>query len=306
MPILTSNPGAEQIRAPLSRLKSRLLALLFVGYGLAGLAATTINPASRYAYGANAGWLDWRGDTNSGAVVGEYVCSGYIYAGNLGWIHLGGAPPVNGTQYGNNSGTDYGVNHDGLGNLRGYAYGANIGWVNFETNGAPRVDLATGRLSGAVYSANCGWISLSNALAFVQTDTIAAGADTDGDGIADAWEFSYTNTLKAFTAFSDTDGDGVSDQSEYFADTNPRVAADKLLITDYLTTPGGTLATLTWMSRPTRFYFIQKTPDLPTSPWLDSGLGLITPDGDATTRAFADTNAPMRYYRVGAVKPLAP
>src|ERR1700716_3462976 len=111
-------------------------------------AATTINPVNKYAYGANLGWMDWRGDTNSGAIIGEYVCSGYIYAANVGWIHLGSNAPANGIQYQNNSATDYGVNQDGLGNLRGYAYGANIGWINFETLGAPKVDLKSGRMSG--------------------------------------------------------------------------------------------------------------------------------------------------------------
>src|SRR6516165_8348208 len=139
-------------------------------------AATTIDPANKYAYGANIGWTDWRGDTNNGAVIGEYVCSGYIYAANVGWINLGSGSPTNGIYYQNFSANDFGVNQDGLGNLRGYAYGANIGWINFENTGAPLLDLKTGKLSGFIYSANCGWISLSNALAFVQTDTIAPGA----------------------------------------------------------------------------------------------------------------------------------
>ena len=36
-------------------------------------AASTINAANKYAYGANLGWIDWLGDTNNGAVIGEYV-----------------------------------------------------------------------------------------------------------------------------------------------------------------------------------------------------------------------------------------
>src|ERR1051326_9018304 len=135
-------------------------------------AATTITATNKFRFGGNIGWTDWRGNTNSGAVIGEYVCSGYIYAANVGWINLGSNAPANGIQYQNNSATDYGVNHDGLGNLRGFAWGANIGWINFENNGAPKVNLATGKLSGFVYSANCGWISLSNAFAVVQTDHI--------------------------------------------------------------------------------------------------------------------------------------
>ena len=85
----------------------------------------------------------------NGIVIGEYVCSGYTFSANCGWIHLGSNAPANGIQYQNNSATDYGVNHDGLGNLRGYANGANIGWVNFESTGAPSVDLITGKFSGS-------------------------------------------------------------------------------------------------------------------------------------------------------------
>ena len=133
---------------------------------------TTIDPANHYAYGANVGWLDWRGNTNNGAVIGTSVCSGYIYGANVGWINLGSGVPTNGVAYQNLSASDFGVNRDGLGNLYGYAWGANIGWINFETNGAPKVDPGTGIFSGYAYSANCGWISLSNAFAYVQTGAV--------------------------------------------------------------------------------------------------------------------------------------
>jgi len=196
-------------------------------------AATTINATNHYAYAANLGWLDGRGDTNNGTVIGEYVCSGYLYAANVGWINLGSGAPANGIQYLNNAGTDYGVNQDGLGNLRGEAYGANIGWIHFENTGAPKVDLLTGKMSGHVWSANCGWISLSNAVAQVQTDRIIPGADTDSDGMADAWERTYTNTLTAFTALSDTDHDGSTDKQEAQAGTNPLDPNDNLRITTF-------------------------------------------------------------------------
>jgi hypothetical protein len=269
-------------------------------------AATTIDPANRYAYGANLGWVDWRGDTANGAVIGEYVCSGYIYSANVGWINLGSGAPANGIQYQNNSGTDFGVNQDGHGNLRGYGYGANIGWVNFETNGAPKFSFISGKFSGSIYSANCGWISLSNASAFVQTDVIAPGADTDGDGIPDAWELQNFGNLTTANASSDADHDGATDLQEYLADTNPNDANDKLVITAESFGPGGTNAALTWKSTTTRLYYIQQNLNLNTSAWADNSLGLITPDGTNTTRAFGDTNAPSRFYRIRAVKPLSP
>src|SRR5580658_3975665 len=149
-------------------------------------AATTIDSGNRYAYGANLAWMDWRGDTNSGVVIGEYVCSGYLYSANVGWINLGSGSPTNGIYYQNLSASDFGVNQDGLGNLRGYAYGANIGWINFESTGAPKVNLLTGQFSGYIWSANCGWISLSNSVAYVQTDSIRQGALAP-NGLPIAW-----------------------------------------------------------------------------------------------------------------------
>ena len=41
-------------------------------------AGTTMDATNRYAYAANLGWVDWVADTNNGAVIGEYVCSGYL------------------------------------------------------------------------------------------------------------------------------------------------------------------------------------------------------------------------------------
>lgn len=112
------------------------VALLSVAMTSTQHAATTIDPVDRYAHSANAGWINWQGDVSQGAVIGEYVCSGYLWGANVGWIHLGDGTPVNDVNYQNNSVTDFGVNHDGAGNLRGLAYAANIGWINFENSGA--------------------------------------------------------------------------------------------------------------------------------------------------------------------------
>jgi hypothetical protein len=269
-------------------------------------AATTIDAVNKYAWGANLGWMDWRGDTANGAVIGQYVCSGYIYAANVGWINLGSGAATNGIYYQNLSASDFGVNQDGLGNLRGFAYGANIGWINFENNGAAKVDLKTGKFSGSVYSANCGWISLSNAFAFVQTDTIAPGVDTDGDGIADAWELLHFGNLTTANATSNFDGDPATDLQEYLADTDPKDATSYLRITAYATAPTGTTNALTWTSALTRLYHVQESLNLGGPIWYDSTLGLISPDGATTTRNATDTNAPIRFYRVQAAFPLGP
>src|SRR5580698_2030915 len=122
------------------------LSILNFQFSVPAQAVTTIDAGNRFAYGANIGWMDGRGDTNNGAVIGEYVCSGYIYSANAGWINLGSGSPASGIQYQNNSATDFGVNQDGLGNLRGYAWGANIGWINFTNIGAPKVNLLNGQM----------------------------------------------------------------------------------------------------------------------------------------------------------------
>jgi hypothetical protein len=57
----------------------------------------------------------------------------------------------------------------------------------------------------------------------------------------------------------------------------------------------------------TRFYYLQKTTNLITQVWTDSGLGLVSPSaGSTTTAGFMDTDAPARFYRVQAVRPLTP
>ena len=279
-----------------------LLSLLYVP--LCG-GATTIDSANRYAYGANLGWMDWRGDTNNGAVIGEYVCKGYIYAANVGWINLGSGTPTNGIYYQNLAAADFGVNDDGLGNLRGYAWGANIGWINFETNGAPAVNLRTGQLSGYVWSANCGWISLSNAVAYVQTDSIWPGL-LDTNGLPIAWEL-LNFGMTGVDPNADPDHDGMSNAQEYQAGTDPNDAGSLLFITAANFTPGGTNASLTWSSVPTRLYYIEKTVSLSPPAWSDSGLGLIAPSaGSFTTSDFLQFSAPVRFYRVQAVVPLSP
>jgi sugar lactone lactonase YvrE len=269
---------------------------------------TTIDPTNHYSYGANFGWMDWHDNAangaNYGAVIGEYVCSGLIYSANTGWINLGNGAPANGIYYQNLSSNDFGVNQDGLGNLRGYAWGANIGWLNFETNGAPVVNLQTGILSGYVWSANCGWISLSNAFAYVQTDTIMPGADTTGDGIPDAWALQNFGTVN-INPNADPTGKGMTLLQDYLAGTNPNNSNDVLEITGIgfgTVTPDYT--TLQWSSKPSRDYAVQHRETLNnSSSWADVadyGLG-----ANSATFNTGDTNG-YEFYRIRAYRPLVP
>ena len=274
-------------------MKKLFVFLLVAGPLVCSQAGTTIDNVNRYAYGANIGWMDWTGDTANGAVIGDYVCMGYIYAANVGWINLGSGSPTNGIRYQNVDASDFGVNQDGLGNLRGYAYGANIGWVNFESTGAPTVDLRTGKFSGYIYSANCGWISLSNAVAYVQTDSMWPG-QLAPDGLPIGWLLSNFGTTNV-DADADPDHDGVSNRGEYAAGTNPNDANDNLCITNFTMDATGYVI-MGWRSVPTRYYYIQRTTVLgdPLHPFTDTLINW-TPGWHST--GFFDIGDPTVFYR---------
>lgn len=269
--------------------------------------ATSINAVHPYGWGANIGWLNFRGNVVNGTEIGLYYTTGNVWSANCGWISLGSGAPTNGYSYANNSSTDWGVNLilPG-GHLRGFAYGANIGWIAFETNGNPRVDLVTGNLSGYVWGANVGWIGLSNSQAFVQTEYLGWGLDADADGIPDAFEFAKTGSLTNLTSGGDADDDGQTDDGEFFADTDPLDDGDLLEITAL--SRSDPTNRVTWTVKPTRFYRLDQA-SIPgdNAVWTDSGLGLLSPGaGPTLTGAVTDASATVRVYRANAVIPLTP
>jgi hypothetical protein len=271
------------------------------------VAGSNFAPDHAHAWSSNLGWTDWRGDNEHGAAIGEYVCSGNLYGANVGWLSLGNGAPVNGRSYQNNSASDFGVNVDSEGNLRGYAYGANIGWVAFEAQGNPRLNLFSGTLSGHIYGANVGWISLSNTVAFLQIESLAPPQDTDTDGLPDSWELSYAPNLTVLGVDHDADLDGASDAEEYAADTHPILATDYFLVTRIVEASENEV-TLTWTSKSTRLYRAQRRSSVsPDSPWTDAGMPLATPDpGPTTTRNFSRDSDQEEFYRIRVERMLAP
>jgi hypothetical protein len=281
----------------------------FLPLATSASAQSTINSAHKYAYGANTGWLNLRPSAADGVVVGEAFLAGSIYAANFGWIQLGDGTPANGHTYSNTSATDFGVNHDGAGTLTGYGYSGNIGWVNFgwatvNDPNRPHFDLLTGRFGGYAYSANTGWINLAGNLI---TDTLAS-PDTDGDGMADAWEIQKLGNLTVAGIGTDKDKDGQSDAAEYAADTNPNQAAEYLRIVSQSYHAGLTRVTLQFATtRPTRIYQIQTSTSLlhgGTGGWAITGAAFLADPGTVTTRTASFTGGPGRFFRVVAQKPL--
>jgi Bacterial TSP3 repeat len=273
---------------------------------------STINDTYAFAWGGNIGWTNWKPDATNGVSVGEYICSGYVYGANVGWINLGSGSPINHIQYQNNSATDFGLNYGvdpnqpGYGILRGYAYGANIGWIVFEASGNPRVRFSDGALDGYAYSANCGWINLGDLSQHnLRTNSIAKGVDSDNDGMADAFEYQYFGSLAADPT-TDTDGDGIPDLQEYQDGTDPTQPNDGFRITNFSASSDGTSSLITWTSTASRLYTIETTTDLRVpSSWTDGGLGTFNPDtGATTTRNVTQPSGIRRFYRVKVMRPL--
>ena len=268
----------------------------------AAQAATTIDPSNPNAYGANIGWVNAEADGANGAVIGQAFCSGYMYSANCGWICLGDGMPEDGMAYANDSAGDFGVNHDGVGNLTGYAYGANIGWITFEqSNGSPQVDLQTGALSGYAWGANVGWIRLTGLV----TLSLDSGPDTDADSIPDWWEYSRYGKLNwlGLTPTHDRDGDGVSDVDEYLADTDPVDDTDYLAITDYQR--DGQTDRVFWMVKGSRRYALERAAALTNGVEWTAEEGFV-PAADAEHEEVVSgvTNS-VRFYRVIASPPLS-
>ncbi|MCF7817969.1 MAG: hypothetical protein K9M54_08810 [Kiritimatiellales bacterium] len=265
-----------------------------------GRAGSTIDPASKHAYGANFGWVNAEGDTTNGAVIGQAFCSGYMYCANAGWIDLGNGAPANGIAYANNSATDYGINHDGLGNLTGYAYGVNIGWINFEqAYGKPKVNLQNGLLVGYAWSANAGWIKLAGMV----TLTLDPGPDSDADGIPDAWEYGRTNTLAVLSG-GDADHDGMSDVNEYLANTDPFDPSDILRIIAF--EQEATADYVTWPLKQSRRYVLQRVDVLGTNIVWDVARPAFVSGVNLDFRAKVSKSPTNRFFRVEASLPLGP
>jgi hypothetical protein len=127
--------------------------------------AQGIDPANRWAWGANLGWLNFApavgGNPSYATVVYADHLEGYAWSENAGWIRLGTHTGGGAHTYGNTSNTDYGVNRDPQGRLSGFAWSSALGWINFDPrHGGVTIDANTGQFSGYAWAENAGWISL--------------------------------------------------------------------------------------------------------------------------------------------------
>ena len=132
--------------------------LIFPFFVLASTTDGTIDSTYKYAWGENAGWINF-GTSGGNVHIMDSALTGYAWSENYGWINLS---PANG-----------GVLNDGNGDLSGNAWGENLGWINFASVSIN----SSGNFSGtAVISNDSSLISFNCAGCSVKTDWRPASA----------------------------------------------------------------------------------------------------------------------------------
>jgi hypothetical protein len=117
-----------------------------------------------------------------------------------------------------------------------------------------------------------------------QTNTLVSGgsitfqgnytlADTNGNGIADAWETAFMGNVSAFrTSQTDTDGDGMSDLEEFLAGTDPTRPPPAFRLT--VTRNSSQSLRLEWPSAPGQQYRVYSSTNstswLPHTGWIEA------------------------------------
>ena len=132
-------------------------------------------------------------------------------------------------------------------------------------------------------------------------DLTGGAADTDLDGLPDAWEQANFGDLGSGPD-DDPDSDGRDNGDEYGADTDPNSASDFLQISSVVLTPGG--AELRWQARPDRTYALYRSDSAAEGTWelVQGGLSVVAPGELSATDPAAPDRGPM-CYRVEAQAP---
>ena len=165
------------------------------------------------------------------------------------------------------------------------------------------VSTSTGLISGTPTIAATSSITVS-ATNFGGTGnatlSLQVQADTDGDGMGDAWESANGLTVGTNDALGDLDGDGQGNLAEWLAGTAPNSSSSTLRILSEQ--PIGLNMQLTWNAVVGRRYRVLTRTDLLSGTWLD-----LTPTpivATATSALFTHSggnSGAARFYRVEIV-----
>ncbi|MEO6035064.1 MAG: lamin tail domain-containing protein, partial [Verrucomicrobiota bacterium] len=135
----------------------------------------------------------------------------------------------------------------------------------------------------------------TNWVAAAPTPSPTGNADTDGDGLPDAWEQLHNlNPLDASDASIDTDGDGATNLQEYFSGTDPRDASSVLKLSIALMSASE--AQLSFEAVANLGYTIQYRASLSTGSWLT--LQTVSPEPVNRLVTITNTLTVQRFYRL--------
>lgn len=120
-----------------------------------------------------------------------------------------------------------------------------------------------------------------------KVEGITVIADSDKDGIPDAWELATFGSLAVAGLGTDYDGDGLNDDAEYVAGTNPKDSLDVLRIKRLSVSGTPAALTLSFDTKPKRIYGVLRADSL-SSAWQT----VLELNGDGTERSYTSTTTP--------------
>ena len=252
---------------------------------------TGTDPAHKYAWGENVGWLNAHSDHHTVTIhysegIGGWL-TGHLWAENIGWIVMGSP---GGGPFANTTADNWGVNLAGGGKLSGYAWGENVGWINFDhAHCDAAINPANGEFSGHAWGENIGWVKFSGAEPDYGVRTLAF--DTQPKGTPNWW-------LANHGVDEDYDaGDNVPAWRKFVMDTDPKVVGDYLRITAVSNEDGETDVAFTPAST-RRYYTLTRRDDLMAGSWSNV-VGQVGVPGIGGEQTLTDEeSASTMFYSV--------